>query len=221
MTNSILSNPWIIAAATFIATVIAAPLASRVWRYIRSLSGIYSGQYLAFTGDPKNGHVLVEDVMVRQVGNRIAGKIFGVAVLIKNQKTGHINESLENKGKYRFSGFVSDGVLLISYFTRIRGLRSAGNITLKDNTAGMFLSGVWSGVVHDPVESSPCSWLKLRPRISTKSARSLFIVFARDMLEMAESITLGTISKTIVPLGISQDTIKHYIREMHKNKKLK
>ena len=173
-----LRDPWMIAATTVVVTVAVVPLVSFCVRRIKGWFGAFSGQYLALTGDLKDGLILVEDVKCRHIGDRLTGIIRGVATLEIDTHTGQPKETAENKGKYSFVGFVDERLLVISYRSIIRAVHSSGSITLKADNVGRALFGTWAGLIEEAVETAPCAWLRAIPPISSKKKRDVFISYA-------------------------------------------
>lgn len=88
-----------------------------LWEHWKSLSGAFSGQYLALMEYRNRDLVgfIVEDVQCRHIGNRLRGKIHGVALLVLDNATGERKEVQEDVSKYDFAGFVDERVFVISY----------------------------------------------------------------------------------------------------------
>jgi hypothetical protein len=180
--NELLKDPWIMAGATFVATVAFVPLVSAVVKRIRALFGPFSGQYLALTGEPIAGTILVEDVGCRHRGDHLSGTIRGVAIFRRDQRTGEFREVAKNKGEYSFHGFVDERLFVISYRTRIQGVHSAGSIALKGDSSGSVFQGRWAGLVHDTVDDAMCIWVRLDPPVSSKKQRDKFLMRAREYM---------------------------------------
>ena len=189
------TDPWIIALASFIATVFITPLFLILLRILKSAFGVFSGQYLALTGDFRNGPILLEDVKCRHVDGQVAGKIRGVATLEIDRSEGPIKESQCNRGNYRFSGFVDQRLLLVSYRSAIRGAHSSGSLALKADSSGNIFSGTWAGQVEENIETAPCLWIKVIPSVSLKRYRQAFIQQAIKHLQSPKDLPGSSVKK--------------------------
>ncbi|ODS31298.1 MAG: hypothetical protein SCARUB_03591 [Candidatus Scalindua rubra] len=181
--QNIINDPWFIATVSFIATVCAVPLFKFSIDRIRSLNGIFSGQYIGFTIGQTYGQILIEEIMCKNIGKKILGTITGVTVLQFNEDTNQFEEIGENKGKYYFAGFVDERLFVISYNTKTPRVHSAGTIALKGDNSGSIFSGKWAGLVYQSVVDAPYSWVRLSKPISVRKNRDLFIATALKYLK--------------------------------------
>lgn len=127
--------------------------------------GPYTGQYAALTWQPDKRSVLVEKVLCRQIGGKLAGMISGMVYFnwdVSKQK--HV-ERAENHAQYTFAGFLDQRVFVVSYRSTGPTHYSSGVIALKADSTGACFSGNWSGVYDDKIGTSKCVWLKLPPTI--------------------------------------------------------
>jgi len=148
--------------------------------------GAFSGQYIAFTWGQNGDTVLVEEVRCRQVSNRLEGTIHGVAFLMYDRDKRRFAVLAENKGVYRFTGFVDQRLFVVSYQTLIPAQHSAGVIAIKADSSGLFCDGSWAGLVGDTVQTSSCQWTKLHPPISALEKRSEFLQKAMQYITVSQ-----------------------------------
>lgn len=181
--EEVIKNPWIISIVSAIVAALVIPLFIFIFKKLRSMFGIFSGQYIAMTGDFNCGPILIEDVRCHHFKNLLYGKIFGVAILKQNPENGDFMFFAENKAKYKLSGFVDERVFVISYNSKISGVQSSGAIALKGDTSGKIFGGIWSGIVTESIESAYCIWSRLRPKISSKRKKEDFISNAENLIK--------------------------------------
>lgn len=180
--NDLIHNDWFISIGSSIIMLIIVPAFTFVINNIRSRYGIFSGTYIAITGEPGRKDKIVELVQCMHIKNAIKGKIYGVAYL----KYGGSNEEIQaNKNVFRFKGNVQERLLVAFYRPVAKGDLSAGTLTLNGNTAGTLFSGTWSGLEAGEVDSSHCKWIKCKRKLNLKKDYDLII----DQVKMNSSDT--------------------------------
>jgi|GEM_PF-6266448 len=176
--NNIFQNSWFIAIASSVVSIVVVSLLHSFSKLVRSLFGIYSGQYVSITEVPPIGNYLIENVRCRHWANRLTGKINGVAVL---DRKSHSNLG-ENQGNYQFTGFVKERVIVLSYQTTVSRLHSIGAISMKADALGFIFSGSWIGLVNNNLKVGKCKWIRISPPISARKNREYLINYALQMI---------------------------------------
>ncbi len=194
----LITNPWTIALLSSLTTAVVIPFLSVIIKKVRSCFGVFSGQYIGLTGNLNSNHILLEDVRCKQIGNKLIGKIYGVAIIEKLDKELKYREKMKNVGKYKFRGFVDERIFVISYRTVIPAQHSSGAIALDGNSMGTLHRGIWTGLVEDSIEQSACRWIKLPRKISSKRNQAAFISEALEYLNSnrKDSTRIYTIGKS-------------------------
>lgn len=170
--NDLIHNDWFISIGSSIIMLIIVPAFAFLINNIRGRYGIFSGTYIAITGEPGRKDKIVELIQCRHIKNDIKGKIYGVAFI----KYRGANEEIQpNKNVFRFKGNVQERLLVASYRPVAKGDLSAGTFTLNGNTAGTLFSGTWSGLEVGEVESSHCKWIKWKRKLNLKKDYDLII----------------------------------------------
>jgi hypothetical protein len=180
--ENLLQNPWVISILSAILTAIIIPISIYIIKYIRSLFGVFSGQYLAITGNIFDGPILIEDVVCHHINNRLRGTIRGVAIIEYKAKNQSLSIISESHTSYKFTGYIDERLLVISYFSKLKGVQSTGTISLKCDSSGRIFSGVWSGIVTEFIESSHCIWIRMIPKISSTRKKDEFLSNAKTFL---------------------------------------
>ena len=148
-----------------------------------ALFGRFSGKYIAVTFQPaKTDRFLLEIVTCHHVGNKVFGRIEGVC--FAQQKGDDLVALDNNKGKYKFEGFVDERLFVISYSTTIRGAKGAGTLTLQGDGSGTVFDGVWGGYDEGKVIGTRCIWFLYRGRLDPKNDKNLLIESARKALNL-------------------------------------
>lgn len=209
--QSLIENTWFIAfTSSVITALVILPGLRGIWKRLRSLFGIFSGQYIAFTWAWPEQKILLEEVSCRHIGDTLIGRIRGVAILKKEPKSKEVQEVATNKGVYKFIGSVNERLFVISYKTTIPALRSSGAIALQGDSKGKVFSGGWVGLVEERVEHAQCTWLMIDKKISWKRNREQLIEYAKDIISSME--TSYDSSKIIKILSMIGDIGKGRIR---------
>lgn len=156
----IASNPWIIAAAAFVTAEVGVPLVRIAITFLRSRFGPFTGTYVSLTGDVVSGPLLLEKVICRQIGEKLIGRIEGLAVLEFDQNGRPIIAG-ENHENYSFNGLARDRLFTVSYSSANPRVRSSGLIVISGDDSGCSFIGQWAGSVEDQVVNSGCVWLRI------------------------------------------------------------
>ena len=180
--EQLLLNPWFVGVGSGLVGGILLPLLVAVCRRVRASLGPFSGQYMAFTWQPTEDEVLIEDVRCRHNGPTLSGTIKGVAFVEVDRDREQITERAPNTAVYRFHGSVDERTFVISYRTKIPGQHSVGALALRGDSSGTVFSGFWAGLVGEMVSHNECVWIRVKPRISPKRRRARFLDLAKAEL---------------------------------------
>lgn len=164
-------------------------------RQIQSRFGVFSGQYIALTGDPRSGVILIESVQCHHVGNDLKGRIDGVTRLAVDRITYKTKGEIVNKGSYLFSGFVDGRSFVISYRTTVRGVQSSGVIALKTDSEGKIFTGKWAGFESNEIKSNLCIWIRIDSSISSKKQTETIVTKAEEYIASLSTVTSAGILK--------------------------
>ena len=179
-------DPWLIGLFFFIATIlftaVVTPIFKVTFRAICGLFGVFSGQYLALTGDLKSGPILIEMVKCRQLRNNLKGTIDGVASILIEDNRRDVNRIASGMGKYRFDGFLDGRLFVLSYQSRSRRVRGAGLLVLKGDASGTLFSGQWSGSTGDEIINGPCSWIRLSRSFPVFNRHEKIMLFSQALI---------------------------------------
>ena len=172
-----LENPWFLGVTSSLIGAMLYLLLSKGYERLKACFGPFSGQYIALTWQPQpTGEIFIEieDVRCHNNGRNISGRIYGVAYG-KLEDTRMFSELGENKGIYRFDGFVDERVFVVSYRTMIRALHSCGAIALLGDSSGRVFMGSWAGLAGEEITDNFCVWIKMERRVSSQRKRAEFM----------------------------------------------
>jgi hypothetical protein len=169
MSSQLLYDPWFIATITFFASITVAPGLQNAFNKIRSVFGEFTGYYICLTENIESTGYLVEEVMLRQIGNRVYGKIASIGLYRQIENEKKLEIARRSEGRYDFRGFINNRLMVFSYNTTIKAAHSAGAFTIRINNSGNVADGEWSGLVEDRVISTPSKFVRIQGSISKKS----------------------------------------------------
>jgi len=172
--KELVNNIWFITITCSILSLGIVPGIRLIANIIRARYGAFSGIYVAITTIGKEQ--IVELVTCRHIGNRLKGKILGVAILANEAGEEKV---LPNTSNYDFKGIVRERLMVMSYNSVFKGDLSAGSLTLYGDVPGRTFSGNWGGLEEKEVVSSPCVWLKSSEKFNLQKDRELILNIVR------------------------------------------
>ncbi len=183
---SLVYDAWFISIASIILAVVLEPLFKKAIGNIRALYGSFSGTYIALSGEPGKGSVVVEIVKCKHIGQKILGKIDGVT-FARVEQNGELVEVSGNDGQYKFNGIVDERTLVLSFHSTLRGVKGSGTLTLQGDSSGKVFTGVWSGFDVKNIASSPCIWIKADKNLDVKKGKEAILKEAQRFLTLEKS----------------------------------
>ncbi len=202
--GQVLSNQWTVAMVATLGGIVLVPLLRLALDFLRARIGHFSGRYLSLSWNPDRTFVHVEEVLCAHRGNRMAGTIRGVATLKKDPNTNQYVRSEANLRKYKFSGNVEDRLLVLSYRSSLKAVRSAGCISIEPENTGLLFFGEWVGLVDKAVLSGECLWRMLGREERLRSGTEAFLQLAESLANQYAAALdrqdrRGRRSKTSIP----------------------
>lgn len=206
MDSGIMTNPWLIATVAFLASQVGVPFINLIAHRVRARFGVFSGQYLALTGIPENGSILIESIRCRNIHERLTGTIKGIAVIPANEENS-VASVIGNEAKYRFGGYVSERTLSVSYKSSKPRERSLGLIILKGDETGTVFSGQWAGSAGESLINTPCTWIRLDPPIATSLPTNEFVSASLNRLTNLETSLANSLKQALASPDAEKDII--------------